>query len=192
MLQTKQLLLILLLSFTLLFSVIQWKIITTPYQEKPVPSDTLIVLGAHLWGDQPSPLLQYRLDKAIELYHLGYGGKIIVSGAQGHDEITTEAKAMAAYLIRNEIPKEDIFLEENSYNTFQNLKYSKAIMEKEGLRHAVVITNTFHLHRALRIAKYLDIEISGSAAKMHPFIGMKIKYYTREFFGVLKFLLLHR
>lgn len=192
MLQTKQLLLILLLSFTLLFSVIQWKIITTPYQEKPVPSDTLIVLGAHLWGDQPSPLLQYRLDKAIELYHLGYGKKIIVSGAQGHDEITTEAKAMAAYLIRNEIPKEDIFLEENSYNTFQNLKYSKEIMEKEGLRHAVVITNTFHLHRALRIAKYLDIEISGSAAKMHPFIGMKIKYYTREFFGVLKFLLLHR
>ncbi|AOT72169.1 YdcF family protein [Geosporobacter ferrireducens] len=190
MLQTKQLLLVLLLAFTLLFCAIQWKIIAAPFREKPVPSDTLIVLGAHLWGDQPSPLLRYRLDKAIELYHLGYGQKIIVSGAQGHDEITTEAKAMAAYLVRNGIPQEDIFLEENSYNTFQNLKFSKEIMEKEELRHAVVVTNTFHLYRALRIAKYLDIEISGSAAKMHPFIGTKVKYYTREFFSVIKFLLL--
>ncbi|SHJ33313.1 Uncharacterized SAM-binding protein YcdF, DUF218 family [Geosporobacter subterraneus DSM 17957] len=192
MLHIKQLLIFLLLTFTLLFCIIQWKIIVTPYQVKPVPSDAIIVLGAHLWGDQPSPLLQYRLDQAMELYHTGYGKKIIVSGAQGDDEVTTEAKAMAAYLTRQGIPTEDILLEENSYNTFQNLKYSKEIMEKAGLRHAIVVTNTFHLHRALRIGKYLDIEISGSAAKMHPYISTKIKYHVREFFSVLKFLLLRR
>ncbi|MEW9121851.1 MAG: YdcF family protein [Thermotaleaceae bacterium] len=186
----KQLFQSLLLFFTLLFIFIEWKIIRTPYYEKPSPADTIIVLGAHLWGDQPSPLLQYRLDKAIELYGMGYAANIIVSGAQGDDEITTEAKAMAAYLVRHYIPEENIYLEEQSYNTFQNLKFSKEIMDKEGFEDAIIITNTFHLYRSLRIAKYLSIPATGSAAKIHPLWSLKLKYYTREFLSVLKFLVL--
>jgi uncharacterized SAM-binding protein YcdF (DUF218 family) len=173
-----------------IFMIIEGKIIYTATHEKPRPSDVIIVLGAHLWGDQPSPLLRYRLDQVIALYREGYAESIIVSGAQGDDELTTEAYAMALYLERHNIPEDIIHLEENSYSTYENIKYSKEIMDREGLQRAIIVTNTFHLYRALEIGKHFSIPVSGSPAKMHPSLPMKLKYYIREFFAVVKFFVL--
>lgn len=170
-----------------IFAIVEGKILYTAIHEKPLPSDVIIVLGAHLWGDQPSPLLRYRLDQAISLYRQGYAASIIVSGAQGDDELTTEAYAMGRYLERHNIPKYVIYLEENSYSTYENIKYSKGIMAQKGLERAIIVTNTFHLYRALEIGKHFSIPVSGSPAKMHPSMLLKLKYYIREFFAVVKF-----
>jgi uncharacterized SAM-binding protein YcdF (DUF218 family) len=174
----------------IIFVIIEGKILYTATYEKPLSSDVIIVLGAHLWGDQPSPLLRYRLDQAISLYRQGYAKSIIVSGAQGDDELTTEAYAMAVYLGRHNIPKDIIYLEENSYSTYENMKYSKEIMDREGLERAIIVTNTFHVYRALEIGKHFSIPVSGAPAKMHPSVLLKLKYYIREFFAVVKFYLM--
>ncbi|MBB6217739.1 uncharacterized SAM-binding protein YcdF (DUF218 family) [Anaerosolibacter carboniphilus] len=178
--------------FISVFAIIEANILYTAANEKPRPSDVIIVLGAHLWGDQPSPLLRYRLDQAVALYRQGYGKYIIVSGAQGDDELATEAYAMAAYLMRHNISKDIIYLEENSYSTYENMKYSKEIMDREGFQSAVIVTNTFHVYRALEIGKHFSIPVSGSPAKMHPSMLTKLKYYVREFFAVIKFLIIKK
>ncbi len=183
-------LIILIIAFSItVFVIIEAKILYTASYEKPQPSDVIIILGAHLWGDQPSPLLRYRLDQGIALYRQGYGNYFIVSGAQGDDELTTEAYAMATYLERHNIPKDIIYLEENSYSTYENIKYSKEIMDRENFKTAIIVTNTFHLYRALEIGNHFSIPVSGAPAKMHPVLLTKVKYYTREFFAIIKFLI---
>lgn len=162
------------------FAVLEITIIRKAFLEKPEKSDGMVVLGCRLWGDQPSPMLTYRLEKALQLYKEGYASKIIVSGGQGDDELVSEAEAMKVYLVERGIREEDIYKEENSYSTYQNLNYSKQIMEREGFEKVVIVTNGFHIHRSLMIANRLRMEATGAPAKTYPMLLLRIKYYARE------------
>src|SRR5690554_1691779 len=156
----KKLILIISLFGFAVLAILQIAIIATPFRVIPKKSDTIIVLGAQLWGDKPAPMLQYRLEKALELYKDGYGGTIIVSGAQGDDELITEALAMKIYLMEKGVPEDIIFEEDNSYSTYENLYYSNEIMKGKGLKSAIIVTNNFHIHRSLMIANRLNMDVS--------------------------------
>ena len=118
-----------------------------PIRKEP---DSIIVLGSGLIGDKVPPLLAQRLTKGKTIYDQFHGRpKLIVSGGQGADELTSEAAAMANYLIEQGVPEEDILIENRSRTTFENLTFSKAILEKEGLgKHVLIVTNSFHTLRA--------------------------------------------
>lgn len=176
----------------IIFAIVQITIIITPFRENPKKSDAIIVLGAKLYGDKPGPMLQYRLEKALELFNKGYGNTIIVSGAQGHDELVTEAFAMKKYLVNNGVPEDIVFEEDNSYSTYQNLYYSSKIMKENKLENAVIVTNTFHIHRSLMIANRLDIVASGAPTKNYPNLPLTIKYYIREVLAYIKDFILVR
>jgi len=159
------------------------------YQGKhstPKKSDVLIVLGCQLWGENPSPSLVYRLDKALEVYKEGLTDYIIVSGAQGPDEPMSEASAMKKYLIDKGVDPQIIILEENSFNTYQNIKFSKDIMDEKGFESAIIVTNDFHISRSLMIAKKLGINASGAPAGMPPARGLRERYIIREIPALLK------
>lgn len=175
-----------LLLIIIILVVVQISIIMSPYKQLPKKSDAIIVLGCRLWGDQPSPMLTYRLDKALELYEEGYASKIIVSGSQGEDEWVTEAFAMKTYLEDKGIDSEVIFMEENSFSTFENLYYSKEIMEQEELDSAIIVTNSFHVHRSLMIANRLGMDVSSGPAKSYPNLFLITRYYVREVFAYIK------
>lgn len=88
----------------------------------------------------------------------------IVSGGQGANEPFSEAKGMADYLTEHGIEEERILLEEKSTNTVENIEYSKALMEQpyDGVG---IVTNNFHVFRAVRIAKVRGLEsVYGIAA----------------------------
>ncbi len=176
----------------IIFATIQITIIITPFRESPKKSDTIIVLGAKLYGDKPGPMLQYRLEKTLELYNKGYGDKIIVSGAQGHDELVTEAFAMKKYLVESGVPEDIVFEEDNSYSTYQNLYYSNKIMKKKNLKTAIIVTNKFHIGRSLMIADRLNIVASGAPTKNIPNLPLTIKYYIREVLAYIKDFILVR
>ncbi len=108
----------------------------------------LIILGypADATG-QPGPILQSRLDKAIELYKNGVARKMIVTGAAVDNEFV-ESEVMAAYLMRMGIPTEDIFTESYARNTYENALMVSRIMKEKGYIHAVVVTSGFHRMRA--------------------------------------------
>ena len=118
-----------------------------PVRKEP---DAIIVLGSGLIGDKVPPLLAQRLTKAKTIYEQFEGRpKLIVSGGQGADELTSEAEAMANYLMEQGVPQEDILIENRSRTTFENLTFSKAILEDQGLGKSVlVVTNSFHALRA--------------------------------------------
>ncbi|AOY77638.1 YdcF family protein [Clostridium formicaceticum] len=165
---------------------LQVNIIWSGFKQVPKKSDAIVVLGCRLWGDQPSHMLTYRLNKALELYEEGYASTIIVSGAQGEDEWITEAAAMKAYLVDKGIDSEVILKEENSFSTFQNLYYSKEIMDKQALESAIIVTNAFHVHRALMIGNRLGMDVSSSSAKSYPNPALIVRYYVREVFAYMK------
>lgn len=110
---------------------------------------TMIILGCQVMESGPSSSLADRLDKALAYLGEFPDLEIIVSGGQGDNEPTTEAFAMAQYLIDRGADPERIYQEGNSRNTHQNLSFSRLIMEEEGLSEDVVIVSSgFHLTRA--------------------------------------------
>lgn len=167
-------------------------IIAVGHLTKPVPSDTIIVLGAKLIGDQPSTMLRLRLDEAVQLYRQGYAPAIIVSGAQGLDEAATEASVMRTYLIAQGIPAEKIYVEDKSYNTHQNLLNSKIIMHEQGFRQAIIVSNASHIRRSLILAQQLGIDASGSPAPMADNTYLTAKQYAREGAAMLSLLVFNR
>lgn len=147
----------------------------------PGKLDYVVVLGAGLIGDQVTPLLASRIDKGIAIYQKQPGCKLIMSGGQGPDEIMAEGQAMANYALEKGVPAEDILIENQSTNTEENLKFSFALM-KSGSRFALV-TNYYHVFRALLLARKLKIKCIGYGARTKFYFSLNA--FIREFVGYL-------
>jgi uncharacterized SAM-binding protein YcdF (DUF218 family) len=149
--------------------------------------DYIVVLGAQVKEDGPSVVLKYRLDAAYDYLTENPGTKCIVTGSQGTNEPVTEAFDMQQYLVSRGIGASRVILEERAENTVQNLVYSRELMEGEDAS-AAIVTNNFHLFRALHIAAahgYVDVQgISAYSTALYLPNNM-----VREFFGVAKDLL---
>lgn len=145
---------------------------------------TLIVLGCQVKGESPSLMLSERLSAAYGYLSENPDSVCIVSGGQGADEEMSEALCMYNYLTGHGIEKERIFLEDKSTSTYENLKFSKAVMEKAGLTGKVgIVTNEFHEKRANMIAGRLGIESTGVPA---PTLWvLKPTYYLREAYALI-------
>ncbi|KNY26648.1 YdcF family protein [Pseudobacteroides cellulosolvens] len=157
---------------------------------KPQNTDVMIVLGCQIWGEGPSEMLEYRLQNALKLYRKGISKHIIVSGGQGPDEIITEAKAMKKWFVKNGVSESVIYEEDKSTSTYENLKLSKAIMDKNGFKDAVVVTSDFHVYRSLWLSKRLGFEAHGAPSKTVD--HLKPYYYSREIVSNIKSFLLDR
>ncbi|HEM5051036.1 TPA: YdcF family protein [Streptococcus suis] len=145
----------------------------------PGKLDYVVVLGAGLIGDKVTPLLASRIEKGIAIYKKHPGSKLIMSGGQGPDELLTEGQAMANYALEKGVPAEDILIENQSTNTEENLKFSYALM-KSGSRFALV-TNYYHVFRALLLARKLKIKCIGYGAKTKFYFSLNA--FIREFVG---------
>ena len=94
--------------------------------------DYIIIHGAGLDGPRPTPLLAGRIDKALELWKKQHQhGKFVVSGGQGADEVVSEAQAMRDYLLEKGVPGDAILMEDKSTTTWENLRYSLAIINAD-------------------------------------------------------------
>ncbi|MEF2967290.1 YdcF family protein [Paenibacillus sp. M1] len=123
------------------------------------PADVGIVLGASMWGDEPSPGLRERLELALRGYKAGkFRVFLLTGGLDRPDYRYTEAEGMANYLKANGVPESDMLLENKATSTYENLKFSRDIMEENGYRSALIITHTYHGNRAYEIAKTLDYD----------------------------------
>lgn len=126
--------------------------------------DYIVVLGAQMRQNGPSIVLQYRLDEAIKYLNDNPDTICIVSGGQGYNEPCTEAQGMAEYLEKKGVPKVRILMETESTTTAQNISNSMQYI-REGATVGIV-TNNFHMFRALQIAKKQGLtQVCGIAAK---------------------------
>ena len=143
------------------------KIIKDNEYSKIKEADCIVVLGASVWGDRPSPMLEDRLIQAIELYKNNIAPKIIVSGDHG-TEYYDEVNTMKNYLLENGIPEEDIFMDHAGFSTYDSIYRAQAIF---GAKKIVVVTQEYHLYRALYIANSLEIEAYGVRANPRQYAG---------------------
>lgn len=137
-------------------------------------------------GDQVTPLLAGRINRGIEIYRKNPGSKLIMSGGQGPDEDVPEGVAMTRYAVSRGIPETDIIVEDRAVNTRENLLFSYALMPEvaEGKTPKVAVaTTSYHLFRALLLARSLGLKCWGAGARTKVYFA--VNAFIREFIGYL-------
>lgn len=166
------------------FLLVEGMIIRSGRQKPDQGADYIIVLGAQVRGTDLSRALKSRLDTACDYLLENENTMVIVSGGQGSGEDISEAEAMNRYLLSKGISKDRIQKEDRSINTYENIKYSKEYLI-DGKEHIVIVTNGFHVFRAIGIAKKQGFDnVQGIGAPNDDMLI--VHYYIREFFAVIK------
>jgi len=129
--------------------------------------DCILVLGAGIWGNRPSHMLEDRILTAISLYQNNISTKIIMSGDHGREEYD-EVNIMKEYAIEKGVPSEDIFMDHAGFSTYDSIYRAKEIFMADNM---VIVTQEYHLYRALHIANSLDINAYGINSDPRKYAG---------------------
>lgn len=152
-------------------------------------ADVLIVLGAKVNPEGMSLTLRRRADKAYAFLIKHQDALAVLSGGQGQDEPMSEGLAMYEYLIEKGIDKERLFVEDQSVNTEENIRFSYELLESEGVYDRMeelkflIVSSRFHIFRATMIAKQNNYEMSGLGCSTLQIL--EPNYYLREVFAVI-------
>lgn len=168
----------------LLFVVVEGMILSEFAATAEPGAEYVIVLGAQWKENGPSDVLRRRLDKALVYLRENPDAKVIVSGGQGENEPLSEADGMREYLLGAGIPEERILTETESFNTKQNLEYSSRFLNSQEDR-VVLVTNNFHMFRALRIARKQGYQRAEGLAASSVY-GFLPNNMLREFLSLVK------
>ena len=140
--------------------------------------DCILILGAGLKPNgTPNKMLQERLDKGIELYKRGITEKLLLSGDNGQVEYD-EVNAMKTYVMDAGIPPEDIFLDHAGFSTYESVYRARDIFM---VKKVIIITQKYHLYRALYIANGLGLVAYGVVPDSRAYSGQ----YYREMREIL-------
>jgi uncharacterized SAM-binding protein YcdF (DUF218 family) len=168
----------------ILLAVIISGIMVFKMNNHPSEPSNIIVLGCKVKGTKPSLMLKHRLDTAYDYLVSNPNVIAIVSGGKGDDEQISEAQCMKEYLVGKGISESRVIMEDKSTSTYENFKYSKEILEGQGLPtdSITVVTDGYHQLRASMIAKKLDFKTYSISAKTSWYLVPT--YFVREWFGV--------
>ncbi len=170
--------------FVFLFLVIESFIVKGFFEKGSKDLDYIIILGAKVNKTTPSLSLQYRIEEAGNYLMENEGTVAILSGGQGDDEEISEAQCMYEQLTDMGIMAERLIMENKSTSTSENIKYSSKWIENKNCSIGIV-TNNFHIFRAVGIAKKLGYKkVEGIAAK--SVWWMQPKNMIRECLAIIK------
>lgn len=145
-------------------------------------ADYILVLGAGLDKEgEPSPMLAERLNTGADLYALKAADKLLLSG-DSDKEYYDEVKAMKAYLKKKGLKNNDIASDPDGNSTYASVVRAK---EKFGAEEIIIVSQKFHLYRALQIADTLGVKAYGVPCDPHPW-NSQAEYGNREFWARIK------
>ena len=140
--------------------------------------DAILILGSGVRGNYPTPILKERLDTGIYLYENGIAPKIIMSGDHGR-EYYDEVNIMKDYAIEKGVPSEDIFIDHAGFSTYESMYRVGYIF---GAKKVIVVSQEYHLYRAIYIGRRLDLDVIGANAAKNILGGHSVRL-TREIFA---------
>lgn len=144
---------------------------------------TVIVLGCRVKGSVPSKALVKRCRAAAEYMKANKKTVAILSGGQGDDEDISEAECMYGLMTSYGIDKERLIKEEKSTSTYENMLYSKQIIDTLDLSENIAVaTSEYHMLRAKMYAQKVGLNLYSLPAKSIPIL--RVPYFTREVFGI--------
>lgn len=130
--------------------------------------DCILVLGCkvHDSGD-PSAMLHDRLQRGVELYDLGVAPKLLMSGDHGRTDYD-EVDAMKQFAVDRGIATSDVFMDHAGFSTYESMYRAKEVF---GVKKLVIVTQGYHLYRAVYIARQLGLEAYGVSASLTGYSG---------------------
>ena len=140
--------------------------------------DCVLVLGAGVWGNSPSHMLEERLNKGVEVYNTGCTNRILMSGDHGRIEYD-EVNVMKAFAIDNGAIAEEVFMDHAGFSTYESMYRAKEIFQ---VKRVVIVTQKYHLYRAVYDARKLGLDAYGVPADGQYNYSLPVRSYnnTRE------------
>lgn len=174
---------------------IAWLVLQEAAPPPPPPADAVLVLGAAAYGRKPSPVFEARLLHALDLYRQGVAPRLLFTGGKRKVSDVTEAEVARAWAEQQGVPPGDILCETASTSTLGNLAGAKAVMQRNGLRTACIVSDPLHLARARLLAAQVGLEASTSAtprtrfrtlSTQVPFLVREVYFYTTTLLGLAR------
>ena len=144
------------------------------------PADAVVVLGAAQYDGEPSPVLQDRLDHALELYEDGLTDRIVLTGGRQEGDRFTEATAGYNYLRARGVPDEALLKEVEGHSTWESLAASARFLVDRGLTEVVLVTDGYHAYRVEAIAEDLGLDATVSPSDSRLSTGAELRQLARE------------
>lgn len=137
--------------------------------------DCIIVLGCLVNDTSPSPMLSDRLTVGVQLYDSGAAPKLLMSGDHGQTDYD-EVNAMKQFAIDRNIPSEDIFMDHAGFSTYESMYRAAEIFKA---KKVIIVTQEYHLYRAVYIAEQLGLEAYGVSSDLQGYLNQSM-YDFRE------------
>jgi uncharacterized SAM-binding protein YcdF (DUF218 family) len=132
------------------------------------PADAIVVLGAAQYAGRPSPVLEARLDHAVDLYRARVARTLVFTGGRKAGDISSEAATSARYARRRGVPQSAIILEDQSRSTTEQMHAVTRIAKARKMQSVVLVSDRFHMLRLLLTAYRLDLKAHGSPTPSSP------------------------
>ncbi|MBW4611536.1 MAG: YdcF family protein [Hassallia sp. WJT32-NPBG1] len=147
-----------------------------------IKADAAIVLGAAVWGEEPSPVFRERINHSINLYKNGDVRTIIFTGGIGDRDETAEAVIGKRYAITQGVKSSDILIETESRTTNQNLKNAQKVALSHQLTKFLIVSDPLHLKRAVLMARDLGMDAypSPTPTTRYRTLNSQLEFLTRE------------
>jgi len=169
------------------FVVTYRSIVARGNRDETRPADVIVVLGAAVWpNEQPGLSLKARTEWAIQLYRHRYAPHLILTGGLGRYP-PEEAELMRRLAVEAGIPSGVLLLEKHSHSTWESLLGASEIMQEKGWTTAIVVSDPYHMKRALLMAEDLGLEAHGSPVHDSPNHSIPVRrlfYTSREVFAL--------
>ncbi len=157
--------------------------ILTVDEAKELNADCIIVLGAGVReSGKPSWMLEDRIIIGEQLYFNGAASKLLMSGDHGRDNYD-EVNTMKSYAIEDGIPSEDIFMDHAGFETYDSIYRAKEIF---GAQKVVIVSQKYHLYRALYIAEQLGLDAYGVSSDLRSYSNKQYYRIAREWLARVK------
>lgn len=145
--------------------------------------DAIVVMGAAQYNGRPSPVLEARLERALELYQQGFAPMMIVTGGNQPGDVYTEGGTSQQWMIDRGVPENAILVEDSSNNTWDSWQGVKRLAESQNIHSVLIVSDGFHLFRSERMAEAVGFDAYGSPATnspIRPWSGDEFGYVIRE------------
>ena len=162
---------------------VAWSIVSDgAVPETPVSADAALVLGAAAWGDKPSPVFRERIRHAVELYKSGAVRWIVFTGGTPVPGYPSEAEVGREFALKAGVPMTAMLAETDSRTTWQNLQNACRLAEPFGIHSYLLVSDPWHMHRALLMAKDLGVSAYPSPTQSSRFrtFGARLNFLFRE------------
>lgn len=144
------------------------RILTPEAAEKLDHVDCILVLGCLVKSDgEPSDMLADRLAQGIDLYKAGASDKLLMSGDHGRVDYD-EVNAMKLYAIDDGVPSTNVFMDHAGFSTYESIYRAKDVFDAQKI---IIVTQGYHLYRALYIARHMGLDAYGVASDLHTYVG---------------------